>query len=212
MTTDTDDRRVTDSYRDLASEQTPVDLDERILAMAVAEARTRYGLTRGWIRPVAWAATIALSLAFILEISQLTDGPTPAELPAATPTPTPAGSYLESAAQPDSAQSDATSGDSFAAEDMNRDHEAEEPARMRADKARATKAIVDAPAAALHAARSLEKTESAQMYCDEAARRAADSWYECILRLREEGLMAEAASEIEALRDAFPAFREPGER
>jgi hypothetical protein len=210
MTKDTDDRRVTDSYRDLASERTPADLDERILAMAAAEARTRYGLTRAWIRPVAWAATIALSLAFILEMSPLTDGPAPAELPAATPTPE--GGYLESALQPGSAQSDAASGDSFAGEDTRLVREAEEPAHKRSNKARATKAIVDAPAAALQAASSLEKKESAEMYCDEAARRAADSWYECILRLRDEGLMAEAASEIEALRDAFPAFREPGER
>ena len=64
------DPRVTETYRDLATEKTPAELDDEVLAMAAREARTRYGLTRAWIRPVAWAATIALSLAFILEMTR----------------------------------------------------------------------------------------------------------------------------------------------
>jgi hypothetical protein len=214
MTTDTDDKRITDTYRDLANERTPSNLDEKILAMAASEARTRYGLTRAWIRPVAWAATIGLSLAFILEMSQLTDvpAPAPAVSPAAAPVPTPAGSRLEGAVQPALVPSDAESSDAFAAQDMNLLREAEEQARMRAGEARAAKAIVDEPAAAaLQAAGSLEKKESPATHCDDAAHRSADSWYECILQLREKGLVEEAASELEALRDAFPAFREPAD-
>lgn len=213
MTTDTDDKRITDTYRDLASERTPVDLDEKILALAAAEARTRYGLTRAWIRPVAWAATIGLSLAFILEMSQLTDAPAPAESPAATPVPMPASSRFESAVQPEPVRSDAEAGDAVAAEEMDRLREAEEQAPTRAGGARAAKAILDEPAAAaLQASSSLEKKESSATYCDDSARRSADGWYECILRLRDEGLVAEAASELEALRDAFPAFHEPAEQ
>lgn len=77
MTTehDTNDPRVSGAYRDLAGEKTPAELDRKVLAMAATEARTRYGLTRFWIRPVAWAATIGLSLAFILEVSQFADTP-----------------------------------------------------------------------------------------------------------------------------------------
>lgn len=213
MTTDTDDRRISDTYRDLANERSPADLDRKILTMAAGESRTRYGLTRAWIRPVAWAATIGLSLAFILEMSQLNDVPAPAESSTAAPASMPASSRLESAVQPDSIRSDAASSDTLTAEDTNHLREAEEQAPMRAGGARATKAMVEEPAAAdLQKASSLESKARPAPHCDDAARRSADSWYQCILRLREEGLAAEAASELEALRNAFPAFREPAER
>jgi len=42
-----------------------------------------------------------------------------------------------------------------------------------------------------------------------AARGSAESWYDCILRLHEQGLTWEAATEFEALLEAFPDFREP---
>ena len=213
MTKDIDDKRISETYRDLASERTPAELDQKVLTMAASEARTRYGLARAWIRPVAWAATIGLSLAFILEMSQLADLPVPAETPTAAPAPMPASSRVESAVQEESEQSGAAPADAYAGEDMDRLREAEEKAPLRADRARAAKAIVEEPAAAaLQATRSLEKRESASMYCDEARRRSADSWYECIVKLRKEGLLAEAASELEALREVFPAFREPAEQ
>jgi hypothetical protein len=202
MTTDTDDTRIRDTYRDLAKERSRADLDRKILAMAAGEARTRYGLTRAWIRPVAWAATIGLSLAFILEISQLNDGAVPAETPAAAPAPVK--TRIKEEVRPESVQSDAAADDTFAAKDQ---------ARPRSGGARALKATVAEPAAAtLQETSSLEKIERPEPHCDDAARRSAESWYECILRLREEGLEAEAASELEVLRDTFPAFRESAER
>ena len=72
MTTESNhnDPRVSEAYQGLATETTPPELDHKILAMA-AQARPRYGLARAWISPVAWAATIGLSLAIVLEISQL---------------------------------------------------------------------------------------------------------------------------------------------
>ena len=70
-----DDRRVSGAYRELASEQTPAELDRKVLAMAAAAARGGRGLPRSWFRPLAWAATIALSFALVLEISQVDDMP-----------------------------------------------------------------------------------------------------------------------------------------
>lgn len=69
------DRRVSGAYREMANEQTPADLDRKVLAMAAAAARGRQGLPRTWFRPLAWAATIALSFALVLEISQVGDMP-----------------------------------------------------------------------------------------------------------------------------------------
>lgn len=77
MTTESNhnDLRISEAYQGLATETTPPELDRKILAMAAG--KSRYGLARAWIRPVAWAATIGLSLAIVLEISQLTNGTTP---------------------------------------------------------------------------------------------------------------------------------------
>lgn len=75
MTTDQGNKRVSDAYRELAGESTPADLDARIMDLAAREIRSRYGLARAWIRPVAWAATIGLSLAFVLEMTLFVDAP-----------------------------------------------------------------------------------------------------------------------------------------
>lgn len=69
------DPGVSEAYRGLANETTPPELDRKILSMAAAGQRSRYGLARAWVRPVAWAATIGLSLAFVLEMSQFQDAP-----------------------------------------------------------------------------------------------------------------------------------------
>jgi hypothetical protein len=75
MTTEADnnDPRVTDAYREIANEQTPAELDRKVLAKAAAEVRRPRGLPRTWFRPLAWAATVALSFALVLEISQVDD-------------------------------------------------------------------------------------------------------------------------------------------
>ena len=214
MTTehDTNDPRVSGAYRDLAGGKTPAELDRKVLAMAAAEARTRYGLTRFWIRPVAWAATIGLSLAFILEISQFADTPVPRlepdsdiaveekvedegrvnrDLQKRSDAPAPA---------PKAVMQDAATGEASLmreADDMSLLREAEEQARMRAGEA--------LPAAAS----TLAPRKELQRYCDEETRDSAATWYECIEELRAQGLTDAASAELEALREAFPEFREP---
>ena len=64
------DASVTGAYRAMANERAPAHLDEKVLKMAAAAA-SPYARARAWMRPVAWAATIALSFAFVLELSQL---------------------------------------------------------------------------------------------------------------------------------------------
>jgi hypothetical protein len=201
MTTNTDDKRVTDAYRDLADERAPAALDEKILAMAANEARTRYGFTRAWIRPVAWAATIGLSLAFLLEMSQLDE--TPVLRAPSTP------------AAEEAREQDRVADDAFVAEDLPLLREAEERARLQGGEARAVEALADAPLAAAPEAARLQKAtagtrkEAATPHCDDAARSAAVSWYACILELRQQGRADAAASELEALFETYPDFREP---
>ena len=78
MTEDANNQDVTRAYRDLATETTPADLDDKVLRMATREVRSRYGIARAWVRPVAWAATIGLSLAIVLEVWEvIPDTPAP---------------------------------------------------------------------------------------------------------------------------------------
>lgn len=79
-----EDTRVTDAYRAVANECAPDHLNRKILTMA-ARAATPYARARAWMRPAAWAATIALSFAFVLELTQLpsTDLSAPGISPAA---------------------------------------------------------------------------------------------------------------------------------
>ncbi len=247
MTREHDDKRVTDAYRDLATERAPASLDKQVLAMASREARTRYGLARAWIRPVAWAATIGLTVAVVLEVSRYTDvadvAPEP-EMQTVSPA-APAGSDAEakrrgperfeadlgkradpaspadSAAQPEAARTDAARPEAarpkatqsldsdavareLAADEVPLARQAEEQARMREGEARAVPVIADQPLAAA----AIEKQEVAS--CDNGTRESAQRWYACIENLREAGLDDAAAEELDALRRAFPEFREPG--
>ncbi|MEM8817630.1 MAG: hypothetical protein AAGE85_17555, partial [Pseudomonadota bacterium] len=64
------DNSVSDAYRAVADERVPEALDKRILTEA--RQATAAGKGRRWpmFRPLAWAATIGLSLALLLEYSQ----------------------------------------------------------------------------------------------------------------------------------------------
>lgn len=227
MTTESNDNdpRVSDAYRDLASEKTPPELDRKVLSMVAGNERTRYGLARAWVRPVAWAATIGLSLAFVLELSQVQDR-TPvaasgsdaevldeaparaksdgllrqeleerSDAPAATVVTSPPVLEQEPALDRDSVADD------FEADDMSLVHEAEERARLQSGSSE------PAPAAAEIAAFA-EKKEQA-LSCDADARSTAETWYACIEELRRSDLAEPARLELELLLAEFPEFQEP---
>ncbi|MBT8090825.1 MAG: hypothetical protein KJO01_11520 [Gammaproteobacteria bacterium] len=65
------DRLVADTYRVVAQERVPEHLNKRMLRMAAREGRTPYSRARAWMRPAAWAATVGLSLAIVLELTRL---------------------------------------------------------------------------------------------------------------------------------------------
>jgi len=110
MTNDRDnitaDPSVSATYRQLANETTPASLDEKVLHRAAALPRAGSSLGRAWMKPVAWAATIGLSLAIVLEMTQLPQAPL--DIDAVTPPaptdarPAPAPASLEPAAAEES--------------------------------------------------------------------------------------------------------------
>jgi hypothetical protein len=226
MTTDKDNKRVSDAYRELARETTPAALDERVLAMAARESRSRYGLARAWIRPVAWAAMIGISLAFMLEITWFTDVPQGdgAPQPAAAAERARQDAEVIKARQEDSLheaaaeQADAqavTAPASPGSAAMSPPVADEEPKRalvieeasLPADVGQ--RARLQAVSERRETAVSKVATPDAERLCDSEARASAETWYACIRALRDQGLDDEAAAELEALLGAFPDFREP---
>lgn len=75
------DSRVSETYRSLATERPPARLDREVLRMAAREARTPYAAARAWMRPLAWATTIAICLAIAVQLTQLPEGTVEFEAP-----------------------------------------------------------------------------------------------------------------------------------
>ena len=65
------DETVSRTYREVADERTPKHLDRAVLAEASRAARPRYARSRAWTRPLAWAATVTLTVAIVLELTQV---------------------------------------------------------------------------------------------------------------------------------------------
>ena len=66
-----EDPLVADTYKALAQERVPDRLNKRMLRMAARAGRTPYSRARAWMRPAAWAATVGLSFAIVLELTRL---------------------------------------------------------------------------------------------------------------------------------------------
>ena len=206
MSTEQDTRRVSQAYRDIAQETSPTELDDKVLAMARQEARTRYGLARAWIRPAAWAATIALSFAFILEMTYFSEEP-PVDVPVPASSDRDAGRQAAPAPRENAfKRSPATivAAPEIKASEMPAPREAEE----RADTA-AYGVAEDLAAAEPRRERAVASFAGSAPHCDTEDRKSAETWYRCVLALREQGLEDAAASELDALLEAFPDFREP---
>ena len=177
---DTRDPSVSATYRKLATEEPSAELDEQVLAMATRIQRTPYGMARAWIRPVAWAATIGLSLAFLLEMSQFT----------------PIDQQKTMLQKPLSAEQRAI------ADEAVTKAKAEKAQRLGVPR----RTAVPTAAVASGAEAALDEPEQA---CGDTVRTSAESWYECIENLRDQGKAEQAAVELEEMRLAVPSFEIP---
>ena len=68
---DPTDPLVTQTYREIADERSPEHLNRAILKDAAKAALPRYRRSVSWTRPMAWAATIALSVALVFEVTKV---------------------------------------------------------------------------------------------------------------------------------------------
>jgi len=181
------DDLVTETYRELGVEKAPERLNQDVLRMASGgglRSPTRNILFGAWMKPVAWAATIGLSLAIVLELSEVPTAPV---------------------------RSDPVRSDSMPTAESMREEALEETQVINAVEvfSREPKGKLDAVAAPSQppiAAKTeaivsdlflLEQSYIADS-CDAAVRLSRESWLECIEELRQSGSEEAADREYEA--------------
>lgn len=201
------DAQVADVYRELADERTPQHLDDKVLRMAARDGRTRYSLVRGWMRPVAWAATIGLSLVIVMELT-LFSTIDPDYVPPADALPDDSAPKRSRAPERDDA-------DELVPQTLTIVRDAEELARAQAGPDQPVASVEEvqqapeaeiASSSAFAAGATRAEDFALAAGCSDSEREAADSWHACIERLREQGLDQLAQKEEEAFRDEYPNY------
>ena len=225
MTTERDkeaiDELVSRTYREHSVEQAPERLNQEILSMASDDAsrgsRTNF-LFAAWTKPLAWAATIGISLAVVLELSQVPGSSVDIATPAAE-------SIREEFAQQRTDVLDEARKQAFQESGQNQNASlADEVTLQDADVAIIGKQnefskllrpvpAADDPVAAQPTARNraasltvgAEKTESdVERPCDAITRESAEDWLRCIEELREAGAVDAANREYDAYILEYP--------
>ena len=177
-------------YRELAGERTPEHLNASILAQAGKAATPGYGRFRAWTRPLAWAATIALSVALVLELSRTSDPATSAPFETRAPA-----APAQSGRTEPSAGAGGT-GTAPALEFEDRDMDLLRRASEMADVTSGNNPQVGAANAELAG-------------CNAPTRDDPDAWLTCILALEASGRMEAAANERRLLQAAHPDIELP---
>ncbi len=202
-------RLVSETYHSAATEQTPKHLNEKVLRMAAGEPATRqqrfgHSGAASWLRPAAWAATISLSLAIVLEITQ-DPAPQIAQTVVSTEAPTAdavAGRLEEAIVEVNAPAEKPRLNKMQAPAALSAERETENMARQRTDPKLQNKTL----GIAAMAAPAEKKEFDAAHECDSETRETADSWFACIRILRATGLTAEAESEYDEFVLQFPDF------
>jgi len=183
------DALVTKAYREVANEQAPSHLDKAVLDAAAKAARPRYSRLTAWTRPAAWAATIMLSVALVLELSQ-----------------TPVIQAPEIEALAPEMDADLLQ----RAEDMARvrEGENEQPAQpVPQPKERVASPDASFAISTKSELQSNVATADDSAPCDAQATAEPESWLACIVELEEAGLTDLAREQRTLLAEAFPDFR-----
>jgi hypothetical protein len=183
------DSRLSAAYRNLADEASPPRLDRRILDDAARATRPSFWRD-AWFRPVAFAATLGLSLALILQLSDSGMLGPPQQDPELN------GSYVAPGENP------------------MRDAAAVTAERIRQLEAEATTPSPETPmpAASMSPTTSpgdLNSRLDADDRCSESQRADTGSWWRCIEDLEQRGLSGAAEAELQALLAAHPGFSAP---
>ena len=225
------DALVSETYRELPAPRAPDHLNQTILRMAEKKGRGRADvLFAAWVKPVTLAATIALSLAIVLELSEVPEVSMPMEVapaaqeelaPQETDSLVPAAdralSQFERIPAPvradESTSTDAGLIEELVLEDTDL---AKSEAKGKIESFAASPPAAALPAARKRAADIPDSNQPAAIStiglstaaCDERVRQSADSWLDCIDQLRESGATLDADREYEAFMLEYPTWSE----
>jgi hypothetical protein len=227
------DTRVSDTYRELSAPRVPDHLNQTILRMAANKSPGKGNLLfAAWVKPVTLAATIALSLAIVLELTEVPTTAIQTEvIPAIeqqpesiaeefAPQETDSQGRAESRARAQFElnrmpvrEDESTSADGLIVEELvlkDTDLTKSETKR-KIDSFAASPAAAALPTARKRAAdvpasnQPAAKESSVASTCDDIARQSAGTWLECIDKMRESGLTLDADVEYEAFILEYPA-------
>jgi hypothetical protein len=205
----TTDTFVSQAYRDLANERTPEHLDRTVLRAAAKEARPRYSKFIAWTRPTAWAATVMLSVALVLEV---TNAPSPG-----------VASFDETISASEVRSPEADAKDDRPVDSIE---ESVVPASERVKKQRndmrqkatataeqeiepqqpAGPAVMEQELAAGRSLAAADAFSAPVADCDEDAVATPQTWFECIVALENAGRDEAAREQRALLAEAFPDF------
>jgi hypothetical protein len=187
------DALVTRTYREVADQCVPERLNRAILKEATNAARPRYSRLITWTRPMAWAATVMLSVALVLEVTQ---APTPEAVILES------GPNIPEVATPQIAPAAIVSADKFKLEDAEMLQRAEGMAEIQSGSNQDVH-----QAASVAASRSLAVAATA--VCSDDAIADPATWLECIESLEKAGLIEAANQQRQLLMSTFPGFELP---
>ena len=223
------DALVSETYREIAREHAPESLDSTVLKAAAKAARPRYSRSIAWTRPAAWAATITLSVALVLELTR-EPVPQPAatrvDLPGTVAEPASGAELKDDTSRLELEESDGlakrerapSASQNFAPSDADMLRQAEEMVRTQESRSDQPAAVAPAaksrlaPAAGAFELSSKSSLDSAAVAsdepgtCDATQRADPESWLECIKELEAAGLTDLADTQRALLVEAFPDF------
>ena len=204
------DDLVTETYRELDVEKAPEHLNQSVLRMASGgglRSPARNILFGAWMRPVAWAATIGLSLAIVLEYSEVPTAPVRSDPVRSDSMPT-----AESMREDELGRSAAAYDDVevFSREPKGKLDAVAAPSQpplaakteIPAAKERAAELPADSQRKASYAL-TVEHSDVDDL-CTATARLSQESWLTCIDKLRSSGSEEAADREYEAFILKYP--------
>ncbi len=202
------DETVSATYRELSREGAPDHLNEKVLQQAAEKAlRPRYSRSIMWTRPLAWAATVGLCLAIVLEVTRV---PTPEivmtedtiDFLEAEP---PASLVTEEAQAPVHQRLEALKDMKSQPGRSAAKQAANEPKREMVDADRRQRSgAISALAVSANRIDSEATNE-----CPDEIRVDPVMWLACIVDLEERGDTETALRQHDALKEAFPQFKMP---
>jgi len=176
-------------YQEIADETTPEELTSMVLRHARKQARGVANRSLTWLRPAALTATLALSLALVLQIGNLDS----------------TGSSTPKLESPVASGQDETIFDAAAEAGMEQIRAAESAAESNPGAAES----LNAPGSQANPAPTSNRAATANQGCSAAQKSSTVTWWQCIQALEKRGMSDLARKELEALFEANPGFGVP---